>query len=316
MTNHDTSHILDALIASKQALDERPRLIAQIEAMEGKIEALGNTIGNHEERIHRLKAENETLTQTLRATEGARDEAMFRELEGQDKVQSLSRHLQRMVQDTLDLLEAAEIGEPMALVTKASRVTEKETADVLLDVSQRNLELTEANQLLTNSLNESSDARAKLREERDRLAEDFRTSQAALEEARALLAHATSDQRAANPTTDATSSNTSEGQSDSDPTALSPSGSESQTALGPNAETSTDALPKTSAEGQSDGPFAPSSDPAPSSDAGEGVSGSVVGVERASAQPDDYRPKLGPQPAWSEPPKTSHWPTGFARSGS
>src|SRR6266704_933346 len=89
MTNENISGFLNSIAEAKRAFDAEPEHLQRIADLEADQRRLGETVAARELRIHSLKQDNDALLGKLRSVEAERDDAGFRHLEADDKVQSL-----------------------------------------------------------------------------------------------------------------------------------------------------------------------------------------------------------------------------------
>src|SRR6266700_1262102 len=89
MTNENISGFLNSIAEAKRAFDAEPEHLQRIADLEQDQRRLGETVAARELRIHSLKQDNDALLQKLRSVEAERDDAGFRHLEADDKVQNL-----------------------------------------------------------------------------------------------------------------------------------------------------------------------------------------------------------------------------------
>jgi hypothetical protein len=159
--SNDINVFLQSMVEAKAALDQMPGLKAEIEQLRRQNHIQGDTIANRELHIHSLKKDVTDLTQKLRSVEAERDDAGFRALEEQDKVQNLLSHLQQFVSDSLKTIAAVTGGEAMVVVKES----EKQELDGLRGahlVDLRTIELKD--ELITRQQDSLSEYQAKLME--------------------------------------------------------------------------------------------------------------------------------------------------------
>lgn len=92
MTEHGHNFIRE-IAEAYRALEQEQALLERIRELEARLQVDGQTIAHREERIHQLKGEVESLTHKLRSVEAERDDAGFRLLEAEDRVDAIKRAL-------------------------------------------------------------------------------------------------------------------------------------------------------------------------------------------------------------------------------
>jgi len=119
MTNESISGFLNSIAEAKRAFDQEPVYVRQIQDLEADKKRLGDTVAHRELRIHELKQNEEALTQKLRSVEAERDDAGFRALESDEKVQTLLMVVRDFVRNGLEAISAIE-GHEQIVVSKES----------------------------------------------------------------------------------------------------------------------------------------------------------------------------------------------------
>lgn len=104
MTNiHD---ILATLGEAKQALDAQPHLEGRIRELENNLSERERHNAELELTIHNLRDELSALNTKLAGVEAARDEAMFRELEAEDKAEKALSVVRKVLGEAQDYVAA------------------------------------------------------------------------------------------------------------------------------------------------------------------------------------------------------------------
>src|SRR6266699_1787674 len=116
----DINNFLQSMVEAKTALDAMPELRRELEQLKRLVHIQGETIANRELHIHNLKQSEQTLTQKLRSVEAERDDAGFRHLESEDKVQGLLKHLHSAIAAGLETISAIS-GEQLVMAPKAQQ---------------------------------------------------------------------------------------------------------------------------------------------------------------------------------------------------
>jgi len=106
MTNESISGFLNSIAEAKRAFDAEPEYQRRIHELEERVTSLGQTVADREIRIHNLKQFEIELTSKLRSVEAERDDAGFRHLEADDKVQGLLKVVHQYVGDGLKIIGA------------------------------------------------------------------------------------------------------------------------------------------------------------------------------------------------------------------
>lgn len=141
MTHTDINMFLSSITEAKRALDAEPGYQQTIRLLREDNGKLGETIAKRELHIHELKNEVSSLTSKLREVEAERNDAGFRLLESDDKVQALLRDVHGVVKTLLGTVAAVEGGEELVVV-KASE--KDELSNLRLDAAhelERNAKL-------------------------------------------------------------------------------------------------------------------------------------------------------------------------------
>lgn len=108
MTNESISGFLNSIAEAKRAFDAEPEYQRRISELELEKCRLGDTVAQRELRIHDLKQSETELMQKLRSVEAERDDAGFRHLEADDKVQGLLTLVHSVIRDALKAVSAVE----------------------------------------------------------------------------------------------------------------------------------------------------------------------------------------------------------------
>jgi len=116
----DINNFLQSMVEAKTALDAMPELRRELEHLKRQVHIQGETIANRELHIHNLKQSEQSLTQKLRSVEAERDDAGFRHLESEDKVQALLKSLHSVVAASLETISAVG-GEQLVIASKTER---------------------------------------------------------------------------------------------------------------------------------------------------------------------------------------------------
>jgi len=119
MTNESISGFLNSIAEAKRAFDAEPQYQSRIQQLEGNNLSLSQTIAARELRIHELKNELDRQTQALRSAEVERDDAGFRHLEADDKVQNLLVVVRGFIGDALKVCSAV-TGEEQVVISEES----------------------------------------------------------------------------------------------------------------------------------------------------------------------------------------------------
>src|SRR6266705_4373711 len=106
MTNENISGFLNSIAEAKRAFDAEPEHLQRIADLEADQRRLGETVAARELRIHSLKQDNDALLGKLRSVEAERDDAGFRALEADDKVQNLLIVVRGFVIEGLKIISA------------------------------------------------------------------------------------------------------------------------------------------------------------------------------------------------------------------
>ncbi len=130
MTNESISGFLNSIAEAKRAFDAEPSYQSRIQQLEGNNLSLGQTIASRELRIHELKQAEETLIAKLRSVEAERDDAGFRHLEADDKVQGLLKVVHQYVEDGLKIIGAVTGIEQTMIAQSVLNATNEEITHV------------------------------------------------------------------------------------------------------------------------------------------------------------------------------------------
>lgn len=98
--------ILATLSEAKQAVDAQPQLERRIHELSETLANRERHVGNLEATIHELREELAALNTKLAGVEAARDEAMFRELEAEDKAEKALSVVRRVLGEAREYVEA------------------------------------------------------------------------------------------------------------------------------------------------------------------------------------------------------------------
>lgn len=325
--SNDINQFLQTMVEAKAAIDQLPSLQRRLVELERANHIQGETIANRELHIHNLKQSESSLTQKLRSVEAERDDAGFRHLESEDKVQSLLSNLRHLVATSLETISAVN-GEGLVVVTAEDKA---ELTRSRVDVTHLSTEVTR----LSYDCDSLRTDVGRISNERDQAIMTVAKMQEALDEAtRQALQHdklwdapgyvvqsaAPSSAYAPDGTASPGEQQVrmyqaaidqhagGEGQSEPDPTSATtpqdagPS-SAPPTAIPSDTASLTTTQLETEVPAQPSGPFAASSHGEASGTAGEGVKGDV-----SSAAEGNFHTKLPPHPDRKEPPSDDYWP--------
>ncbi len=130
MTNENISGFLNSIAEAKRAFDAEPEHLQRIADLEADQRRLGETVAARELRIHSLKQDNDALLGKLRSVEAERDDAGFRHLEADDKVQSLLTLVHGVIGDALKAVAAVEGVERTVIAQSVLNATNQEMLHV------------------------------------------------------------------------------------------------------------------------------------------------------------------------------------------
>ncbi|SRR6266849_818549 len=135
MTNESISGFLNSIAEAKRAFDAEPEYQQRIRNLEDNHEEQLETIAKRELHILGLKQANEELMQKLRSVEAERDDAGFRALEADDKVQGLLTLVHQFVGDGLKAISAVE-GRELFVIGKDEHQGNIASIDLLEDANR------------------------------------------------------------------------------------------------------------------------------------------------------------------------------------
>ncbi len=288
----DINNFLQSMVEAKTALDAMPELRRELEHLKHQVHIQGETIANRELHIHNLKQSEQTLTQKLRSVEAERDDAGFRHLESEDKVQALLKSLHSAVAAGLETISAVS-GEGL-VVAKAE--DQRELTLLRHDIDVRAREVEGLNMELTETKDHAAQVEKNWYEAESRASELKATLDAAAERFKLPEFEATAPPKPIEPI--------------SPVVPLDESGQSAGFSVhtDPTTQTAGPTTPTEEVQAQPDGPFASSSDGEGSQTAGEGVQGNASSTPIPNS--NDWVTKLGPTPSQpkADPPSDDYWP--------
>jgi len=309
--SNDINQFLQTMVEAKAAIDQLPTLKHRLAELERANHIQGETIANRELHIHNLKQSESSLTQKLRSVEAERDDAGFRHLESEDKVQSLLGHLRHLVATSLETISAVS-GEGLVVVTAEDKAELTRSRD---DVARISNELTrlryDCDSLRTDVgrvVNERDQLQIALDEATRQALQPSKPSYDFDLEADAKAYHAEVSAAPSSAYAPDGTVSPGEGQSEPDPTSattLPDAGPSSAppTAIHSDTASLTITPLETEVPAQPSGPFAASSHGEASGTVGEGAKG-----DASSTAEGNFRTKLGPHPDLKSPPNDDYWP--------